>query len=227
MRIPPRISLLLLLLGLLLCLSILFRSYLFEYLVQPVAILFMYLWRVIQSVHQGVYWGILLFFALIYASYQVFFHRLQRPAVREEARPSGANATLENIRYWRTMISVTQDEVEQANILKRELREMLASMLAFKQPGCSTAEMYKALRLHQVLLPENIYAFLFPEESALPRRSFKRALQAIWDAPRRWIGKRNDRKVAEYHRSIEQVIAYMESCMEIENDSEPIEPFKY
>jgi hypothetical protein len=227
MKISPRLSLLLLVLGLLLSLSILFRSFLFENVVRPIAILCMYLWRIIQSVDQGVYWGILLFSAAFYASYQLFFRRLQRPAAPEGVRPSGSNATLENVRYWRTMIQVTQDEIEQPNILKRELREMLASILAGQQPGTSTVEMYNALRLRKTPLPETIYAFLFPEESPVPARSFKQLLLTIWNAPLRWLGIWKDPKVASYHQSIEQVIAYMESSMEIKNDSEPIEPLKY
>ncbi len=227
MKISPRLSLSLLLLGLLLCLGILFRSTLFEYVVQPVAILFMVLWRVIRSVHQGVYWGILSFSALIYASYHLFFRRLQKPAAHEEIRPTGSNATLENVRYWRTMILATQDEIEKPNILKRQLREMLASVLANKQPGNSTVEMYNSLKLHKIPVPQNIYAFLFPEESSTLHRSFTQSLQAIWQAPRRWFGRWKDHEVDDYHRSIEQVIAYMESCMEIENDPEPIEPLEY
>src|SRR5512140_740144 len=84
MKSSSRLSLLLLILGLLFCLGILFRSWLLKGVVEPIAILFMYLWRVIQSVHQGVYWGILLFSALIDGSYPLFFRRLQRPAPPED-----------------------------------------------------------------------------------------------------------------------------------------------
>ncbi len=227
MRLSPRLSISLLLLGLLLCLGILFRSYLLEYLVQPVAILFMVLWRVIRSVHQGVYWGLLSFSALTYASYQLFFRRLKKPPAHEEPRPSGTNVTLENVRYWRTMILVTQDEIDKPNILKRELREMLASVLANKQPGSSTVEMYNALKQHKIRLPENIYAFLFSEGSPVPRRTIVQILRVLWQAPLRWVGRGKSREVADYHRSIEQVIAYMESCMEIQNDPEPIESLEH
>lgn len=227
MKISPRLSLLLLLLLLLLCLGVLFRASLYEFVVQPVAILFMVLWRIIRSVHQGVYWGILLFSAAFYASYWFFFRRLQRPSDSEEVRPSGSNVTLENVRYWRTMILATQDEIEKSNILRRELREMLASMLAARQPGSTTVETYHALRQHKMPLPEDIYSFLFPDESPVPARSFLQTLRAIWQSPRRWLGKWKDRQVAEYLRSIEQVIDYMESFMEIKNDTEPFEPLEH
>jgi hypothetical protein len=227
MKVSPRLSLLLLLLGLLFCLGILFRPYLLEYVVQPIAILFLYLWRIILSVHAAVYWSILIFSVSIYASYQLFFRRLQKPAVPVAIRPSASNATLENVRYWRTMILVTRDEIEKPSILKSELREMLVSMLAAKQPGSSTLEMYNALRLHKILLPEDFFTFLFPEELPLPRRHFKQTLYEIWNAPLRWAGHGKARELAKYYRSIEQVIAYLESSMEIKNDSEPIEPLKY
>jgi len=110
---------------------------------------------------------------------------------------------------------VTQDEIEKPNMLKRELGKMVASMLAYKQSGSSTVETYEALKRHKIPLPENIYAFLFPEESSVAGRTFKQTLQAIWQSPRRWVRRWTNREMADYHHSIEQVIAYMESSVTI------------
>jgi len=209
-------------------LGILFRSYLLDYVVLPVAILLLYVWRIIRSVDQAIYWSGLLFLALSYAAFHVFFRQLQKPAALLQTPPSSSNATLENVRYWRTMILVTHDEIEKPNMLKREMGKMLASMLATKLNGNSTVvETYNALKQRQIPLPEHIYAFLFPEESSGTERTFKQVLQAIRQTPRRWVRKWTNRDMAEYQKTIEEVIAFMEASMEIKNEPEPIESLKY
>jgi hypothetical protein len=222
MKISGRQSLLLLLLLVFLFLGILFRSYFLDYLVRPVAILVWYIWRILTSVDQAIYWGILVFSALTYTFISIILRRLRGLAPLEPTPSSGSNATLENVRYWRTTILVTQDEIEKSNILKRDLGKMLAAMLASKQAGTSNWQVYNALKLHQIPLSEPIYAFLFPDESSGPRRNIKQILKNIWQTPRSWIRRWTHRDVMEYYQSIDQVIAFMESSMEIQYDAKPI-----
>ncbi len=188
----------------------------------PVTTLLWYLGRILSTVDQAFYWGTLVFLALLYITYSLFLRQLLRPASSLPAPPPASNATLENIHYWRMTILVTKDEMAESNILTRKLGKMLATMYASKQAGASTIEIYEALKQHQIPLPEHVYTFLFPDESIATRRSFAQVLQNIWRAPRSWIRRWTKQDLAEYYRSIDQVIALMESTMEIENDAEPI-----
>jgi hypothetical protein len=238
-----RLSLILILLGLLFFLGILFRAFLLDNLVRPVAVLFWFLLRILSSVDQVYYWGTLVFATLGYVFYSLFLRRPKRPAVFEQTPPSRANATLENVHYWRTTILVTLDEIGKPNILKHNLGKMLASIYVSKEPGSSSLEVYKALRLinrplpeqmtselHRISLPEGMYAFLFPEES--PARAadsawsgnfFGKVFHTIWQTPRNLMRKWTGRDVADYYKSIEEVVALMESSMEINHDQKTID----
>jgi hypothetical protein len=222
MKNTGRVSLILLLLGLLFILGILFRAYILDYLVMPVTTLLWYLWRILSTVDQAFYWGTLVFLALLYITFSVFLRQFLKPESSLPAPPPASNATLENIHYWRMTILVTKDEMAESNILKRKLGKMLATMYASKQAGASTMEFYEALNTHHIPLPDHVYTFLFPDESIAARRSFAQVLRSLWQVPRNWIRRWTKQDVAEYYQSIDQVIALMESTMEIENDAEPI-----
>ncbi len=208
-----RIALIGLILGLLLCLGILFRAFIFENIVQPISLLIWIFQRVVSAVDQNIYWGILLFAGLIF-----LLLRLGRtPTVSEQEPPPDTFSALENIRYWRTAIMVTRSEITEVNVLKRYLGKMLATAYAVNAPGRVNLEIYNALKLRQIPLPEPVYAFLFP--GALPESggSFKQFLQNIRQAPQRWVRHWSGRDLEDYYRSIEEVLAYIESTLEMKH----------
>jgi hypothetical protein len=219
MRFSSRLSLLILLLGFFFFLGILFRSYLLDYFVTPVAVVLLVFWRIVLSVHQAIYWGILIFSASFYALLRLS----QRPVALEQTSPPLSNATLDNINYWRTSILLTLDEIEKPNVLRRNLGTLLAEIVASKQPGTTQFEIYDALKLHQIPLPEPIYAFVFPVEPSPSRRSFKQVLQSIQQTPSKWVRRWTGRDVAEYYQSIQDVLAFMESSLEIKHDDGPFD----
>jgi hypothetical protein len=212
MKLAIRLCLLVLVLGLLLYSGVLFRFYLFEYIVRPVAVVLWVLWQIVLSVDQRVLWGLLIFSAVSYAVQRLV--RIPSGSAEQTPRPD-SNATLDRVRYWRTSILYTTDEIERPNILKHDLEQMLVAVYASKQPETSRLEIYKALRLLQFPLPEHIYAFLFPAEPSGSKRSIKQILQTFWQTPKRWARRRAGRDVAEYYNSIEDVLTLIESTLEI------------
>jgi hypothetical protein len=206
-----RASLIILLFVPLLILVVLFRSIIMANVVTPLALVAWVAWRTILSVDQKIYWGMLIFSAFFYV-----FHRLAvEPAIVDKARPTVSNATLENVRYWRNSILFTSDEIEQPNLLKRSLGEVLARMYATQQNEAASFEIYDAFKRHQILLPENIYNFLFPDELSGSGRSIKKVLKTILDTPRRYIRRWTRRDVVDYYRSIDDVLTFMEAFMEV------------
>jgi hypothetical protein len=176
-------------------------------------------WRIVRSVDQTLYWGLLIFSAVIYAFIR-FARRTQASAAFEQIQPSDLGVTLERVKYWRTSIHLTRDEIEKFNFLKRNLRTMLVTVYASQQPGMAPFEIHAALKQRQIPLPEHIYAFLFPAESSGSRRSFKQVLQTIRDIPRKRVRQWTGRDVAEYYQSIEEVISLMESALETKHGDE-------
>jgi hypothetical protein len=206
-----RTSLIILLFVLLLILVLLFRSIIMANVVTPLALVVWVAWRTVLSVDQKIYWGMLIFSAFFY----VFYRLAVEPAVVDKTRPSGSNATLENVRYWRNSILFTSDEIEQANLLKRSLGEMLARMYGTQQNEAASFEIYDGLKRHQIPLPEHIYNFLFPDESSGSGLSIMKVLQTILDTPRIYIRRWTHRDVVEYYRSIDEVLTFMEAFMEV------------
>jgi hypothetical protein len=219
MKIPRRASRIALLLGLFLFLGVLFPSFIVDNFVTPVALVLWLFWRILRSVDQGIYWSLLIFSVLGYAFVRLF-RLAQDPAILEQTLPSDSNAALEQINSWRISIRLTSDETEKFNSLKRKLGQMLVTMYASKQPETAPFEIYAALQRHQIPLPEHIDAFLYPAEPSGARRSLKQVLHTIRDAPRKRVRRWTGRDVAEYYQSIEDVISFMESSLELKHGDE-------
>jgi hypothetical protein len=214
MKITRRISLMIILLGLSLLLGILFHSFVLDNIIKPVALVLWVFRRVLLSVDQKLYWGLLIFSTLA-----VVFFRLTRLTLSEEPPPpAGSNATLRAINSWRTLIWLTGNEIEKFNILRQDLGWTLASLYASYQPGKAQWEIYEAIKQHQIPLPLSIYDFLFPGEPSGGKRSFRQILHIIQRTPEKWARRWTGRDLAEYYRSIESIITFMESLKETKHD---------
>jgi hypothetical protein len=200
-------------LGLILLVGLLFPSFIQDTFVTPLALVLWLVWRILQSVDQKIYWILLVCSVLIY-----FLTRLYRsipePPAFEKASATYPNAALERIDYWKTLIQLTAMETSAPSIMQDSLAKLLAALYASRQPDAVLYEIYDALKLRQVPLPESIGVFLFPEKTTGVRRSFKRRLQAVWNVPRRQIRRWTGRETADYYQTLEQVIDYMESILE-------------
>ena len=198
------------LLGLSLLLGILFRSFILENIIKPVGLVLWVFRRILLSVNQKIYWGLLIISAVIVA-----FFRLNKSSPDEmPPLPSDSNATLDEIDSWRTSIWLTGNEIEKFNTLKQNLGWTLASLFASYQPGKAQWEIYEAIKQKQISLPIPIYDFLYPGEPSGEKRSLRQILRIIQRAPGRWARRRTGRDLAEYYRSIEAVLTFMESLKE-------------
>ncbi len=214
MKITRRTSLIIILLGLSLLLGILFHSFILDNIIKPVAVLLWVFRRILLSVNQEIYWGVLIFLALVIA-----FVRWPRSAPAQESpHLSDSNATLIEINSWRTSIWMTSNEIDKFNILKQNLGWTLASLYASNQPGKALWEIYEALKQQQISLPPPIYDFLFRGQPAGRKRSFRQMIQMIRRAPGKWISRWTGRDQAGYYRSIEAVLTFMESLEETNHD---------
>jgi hypothetical protein len=196
--------------GFLLFLGYLFHSFLLNNFITPLALVFWILWKIFLSVDQKYYWVLI----IISASFYVFLRITQKGSSFERSRVTATNATLENMNYWRTSILVTSDEIDRPNILKQDLTKMLVEIYANKSGDASQIDIYNAIKMRQVPLPDSIYGFLFQTETSGAESSFNRVLHSITQTPRKLIRRWTGRDVAEYYQSIENVLNYIETLME-------------
>jgi hypothetical protein len=202
------------LVGFSLLLGILFQSFILDNIIKPVALVLWVFRRILMSVDQKLYWGLLIFSALV-----VIFIRLNRSMPNEGPAPSpDSNATLNQINSWQLSILLTSDRIEKVSILKQELGWMLASLYASYQPGKAQWEIYEAIKRQQIPLPLHIYDFLFPGEPSGGKRSLRQILQIIRRTPGKWARRWTGRDLAEYYQSIESLITFMESLKENKHD---------
>jgi hypothetical protein len=216
MKMPRRVSLVILLLALIVLMGIVFRTLVFNVFVLPVAALCWLLWRLLLSVDQDIYWELLIFTALIY----VIFRLTKVSAGTTHTAASDPNTALETVNYWRTSIMVTHNEIERPNLLKSNLGRLLAAVYARQQPERPLYEVYSALSRREIQMPESINNFLFPQELPASAGGIRQLLNVIRQAPTRWYRQRTGRDVMEYYQSIEEVIALMESSMEVNDGDE-------
>jgi hypothetical protein len=96
---------------------------------------------------------------------------------------------------------------------------MVASIYTSNPRGSASFEAYNALKQRRIALPDHIHTFLFPDESAGPKRFWKKALEWIQQAPRGWLRKWTRRDVAEYRQAIDEVLTFVETSLEMNDDN--------
>lgn len=204
-------------LGLFLLVGFSFPSFVEDNFITPIALVLWLCWRILQSIDQPVYW-----LALILAVVFYFLIRLYRWAqgadTFEQTQSLDLNAALEQIRYWRTSIRLTDFKIDRSNILEHNLAKMLAAVYASKQLHVTQYEIYSALEQREMPLPDPVYNFLFPAQSSGAKRSIKQILRSLRDIPRQQIHRWTGREKAEYYQLLDQVLNFMESVMETEHD---------
>ena len=223
MNISRRTFIVIVILSLFFLMGLLFPSFIQDNFVAPIALVLLLFWRILQSIDQTIYWGLLILSVLAY-----FFARLYRSAqgsaAFEPTPPPDANAMLDELNYWRLAIRIACDEIgKHNNTLEHNLGKVLAALYASKQPHVAQFAIYDALKLRQMPLPEHIYAFLFGTESSSSRRSVKQIFHNLWDLPRKRIRRWTGREAAEYYQSLEQALKFMESVLENNHDDEPFD----
>ncbi len=214
MKLSQRTGLVVLLVGLCLLLGILFRSFLLDNFVRPVALVFWLFWQVVLSVDQRIYWGLLIVSALVYA----FFQLAKELTEIKLLPPPASNSTMDNINYWRVLLRLSGDKVEKADPMKGSLREMLAAMYTSRRPETPHWKVDEELQKRQIPLPDHIYRFLYPVEPPGGKPTLSQALQSIRDVPEKWARRWTGRDVTEYYQSIEAVLTFIEFSMEKKHD---------
>jgi hypothetical protein len=204
-------------LGLFLLVGYSFPSFVEDNFITPIALVLWLCWQILQSIDQPVYWLVLILAVVFY-----FLIRLYRWAqgadTFEQTQSRDQNAALEQIRYWRTSIRLTDFKIDRSNILEHNLAKMLAAVYASKQLHVTQYEIYSALEQREMPLPDPVYTFLFPAQSSGAKRSIKQILRSLREIPRQRIHRWTGREKAEYYQLLDQVLKFMESVMENDHD---------
>jgi hypothetical protein len=207
-----------------------FRRELLDYLIAPVAFSLWLLLRItVLAIDQEIYWAILLLLIGLVAA-----RRLVRWATSEQdsagSEPQRAsNRTLDRVLFWERQLEAEIRGTGAPGNSRRELKWLLVSIIGSERRSMVPFQIDEALRQHGIPLPDSIYAFLYGDGAPVPRIGFAEdpigflleLAHSIRHAPaslrRRWSG----REVADFRLSVEDVLALMETMLEMNHDAEP------
>jgi hypothetical protein len=221
MKISKGMVVSILFISILILIGMLFWPFILKEIIAPTALVFWLLLRIfVLSIDQQYYWVAIIILTLI------FLYRLlpQDSNIDPADEFTHANETLETIGYWRSLFSLIDINTQDENTLKRELIRLVISLYASKQRTSPNFLFYEALQRGEISLPDHIHTFLFPAEPEKSSRFAQKLLQSIRETPRKWIRRWNGQEIAEYNRMIDEILSFVETSLEIENDDGKFTP---
>jgi hypothetical protein len=209
--------------------GLLFWPFILNEIITPISLAIWVLVRIfVLSVDQEYYWAAIILIAAIF-----LYLRLLPPS--HPTIPPGdsqhLNETMRTLDYWRSLFNLIDQRVQDDEMLKKELARLLLLHYAAKQHTSADFRLYDALQQGEIPLPEQIHAFLFPEEPQPAGRSLitniRSLAQSIRNTPRKWIRRWTGRETAERYRKIDETLCFMEASLEMKNDDGKFNPHQH
>ena len=203
-------------LGLLVTVSILFAALLFwpvllDNIIKPVAMVVWLLLRLlVLSIDQKYLW----YAAALVAIILVFRLLPQEQLPNESDAYPGTNSTINNIGYWRMLLTYKDQNIRDEKTLKRELLYLLTSLYASKQSSSKPIGVYSAMQQGEIPLPGHVHELLFAEEPQAPAGVINRFILSTRKAFRKWIRQWTGQEKAEHYQLVDEVLSFLETSLE-------------
>jgi hypothetical protein len=195
----------------LLFLGLVFHDFVLEEILIPIATVLWILLRIfVFSINQEVFWWCLVLLAVVAALVRLFrgFMQHEPPPSPEALFHRGRTAA------WRSSILLNVRENPSRDSLRRELTWLTAAMYSSRREGGAKFQIRDALQERQIPLPPSVHEFLFPAARPAERGLLPAARSRI----RGWVRRRSGRDRADYLRSIDDVVTFMERSMEMTHE---------
>jgi hypothetical protein len=204
--------------------GLLFWPFIFNDIITPASLVVWILLRIfILSIAQKYYWG-----AIILITVFFLYHRLVPPP--QPARPAenfqNSNEIIRTIGYWRSMFTLTSQDIQAGKTLKEELARLVLSRDPANQRALPHYQLYEALQRGEIPIPDQIHAFLFKEPQQRGR-SLKKLVQFIRNTPQKWLRRWTGQELADHYRMIDETLCFIETSLEMKNDDGKFNPNKH
>jgi hypothetical protein len=203
------------LMGVVLVLLVIFRNFVLGFFLEPIALLLWAAWRVILSVDQTVWWGLLIFaiFLLALRFIPTESGGYQRPNHYDDTT-HGNNG--ERLAYWSRRIQASAGKEIEREALRQDFMKLITAILLLREK-LEPAQAQEAIRDRQIPVPESVYAFLFPGEPAdgnnsRPARARPSPLFQNWIKRVRFANKQG------YQRNLYEVVCWIETLLEMDHN---------
>lgn len=202
--------------------GILFWPFIFNEIIRPTALVVWVLLRVfILSIDQSFFWAVIVLVTAFLLLRRLLISPQPTTQSTDFQRP---NATIENIQYWNGLLAASARNTQDDRTTKKELAHLLLQLYATKKRTPADFRLYDALHQGEIPLPEHIHTFLFPPERQQAERPLKRFLQSIRQTPPKWIRRWTGQDKAEYFQMVNEVLAFAETSLEINDDDGKLTP---
>jgi hypothetical protein len=207
-----------LILGMLLLTGILFEPFVVNEILLPVAAAIWLLLRIfVLSVDQIIYWVGLIVLGFLLVVFRVIHHLIYRSGPVKLGSSPDPSLALMSAEAWRNRIELAAGGSAEQAILKRELAWVLVSMYTHRRSGSAYLEVYEPLRQKKIPLPEAVWAFIFEKDPPARKPGF---VQSIRTAVQTRIQKWSGRETAEYYQTIAEVLSFLETSLEMNDDNQ-------
>ncbi len=201
--------------GLLLVLALAFQQFVMANVILPAAtVVWLFLRIFVLSVDQHTYWWGLIMLAVLAALVRLFqlstanaHNLISDPCLPPRGREWS----------WRDSILSNALAPSAKDSVKREISWLLASLYSKAKTGSAPYEIREAFLKRQIPLPETVHSFLFASDLLAQTGTSHGAFSRARHAFRAWIRRRTGRELADYVRSIDEALIFMETSMEMKN----------
>jgi hypothetical protein len=190
---------------------VIFRSFLMAYIVEPIALLFWAIWRVVSSVNQNTYWIILIALCIIFMIRMLPF---------EEGKPSKLSYTYSykpptRVDYWRNLIKDSVLGKNENEKLRKYLKELLITVIS-QTEGIPAIEAEKKIEKGTTTLSPFSHQYLF--SSNMKDKFFQEnTLNTIYFLPR-WLRRWGRKLIHQNNSVIDEILDYTETELEINDE---------
>lgn len=187
-----------------------FRSFIFMYIVRPVALLFWALWRVVSSVHQNVYWVVLIVLCLI------LIMRIIPPGKETSSRSiyNDRDKSLARVEYWQTLMKEAIPGNDKNRLLRENLRNLLNSVTS-ENGQIARNDLEKIITSGEAPISPAAQQYIFPPGKRDSKFSIKQKITILFLTPK-WLRKWTGKFIHQDYSSIDETLRWMESELEID-----------
>jgi hypothetical protein len=197
---------------LLVSLTVIYRSFLMVYVVEPVAVLFWIIWRTVTSVDQKLYWIVLIVFCAILLFRFITSEKNTAPTSAYNYTHTSPN----RVEYWQTILEDAVLGKNESEYLHDRLEKLFLAVVAQTERSDS-AESGEINEKERASLSPAAQRYLFPPTPKVGRSSKSRQLNIMFLLPRR-LRKRARMFIHQDNTLINEILTWMETELEIHNE---------
>ena len=200
--------LILIILSILTIVCILYRLFIFENILKPLAlILWLFLRFFVLSIDQITIWFMMIFII----AFVLFIRFVFTTSDNESSQDIIINFYLQKFKSWKFYFGAENYNLQNQKDLKLELIRMMVNLHAARKRISVDYHLFDAFKKKEIQIPENIHNFLYAEN----KKKFCINIFKIYN-------RISGRQAGEYYRNLEECLLFLENFMEIKDVNKAI-----